>query len=200
MKISEYQRVKAHVGIARRRGTRATLTLAEWEQTIEDFNGLCAYCLTESYTLIEHFVPVSIAGTHVRNCIPACSGCNKRKKDFTGDKLIETFGEATIQKIAAYLDSRIESDGLDQPVPIDVSRQYVIKNGWKNSYPPPPTPNDPYQWITQVARDLQINRATLSRWIKKLSIKKYEFVGCKLVFISTEDAHRIKEHITRSVA
>src|SRR6266581_618230 len=99
MKVTEPERVHIHVGIARRAGAVATLTLPEWEQTITDFNGLCAYCQIRPFTLLEHFLPVTTAGTHVKNCIPACDSCNRRKRNYTGEKLVAAFGQEAITRI-----------------------------------------------------------------------------------------------------
>src|SRR6266702_2630367 len=115
MKITEQARITQHLGIARRTGVTATLTLPEWEQTIADFDGLCAYCLTQPFTLLEHFLPVNIAGTHVKNCLPACHGCNQRKGNRTSDELVAAFGLATIERIQQYLASR--SEQTDKPAP-----------------------------------------------------------------------------------
>lgn len=128
--VSELARVKAHLRIARRAGQLATLSLTEWEQTIADFNGMCAYCLSRPYKLLEHFVPVTVAGTTVNNCIPACDDCNKKKRNHTGDKLIEIFGHATIEHIQAYLMSR--SQKPDKPTTsrrkpvVKVQRVYYV--------------------------------------------------------------------------
>ena len=117
MKIPEYYRVKAERGRANKVGTPATLTLAEWEQTIKDFNGLCAYCLERPYALLEHFMPVEVAGTHVKNCIPACVLCNMKKRNYIGDALLSVFGNDTIKRIRSYLDTRIEQPGEKTIVP-----------------------------------------------------------------------------------
>ncbi len=130
MRISELERIKTHLRIARRAGKPATLSLAEWKQTLADFNGMCAYCLLRPYDLLEHFIPADEAGTHVNNCIPACYGCNKKKRDRTGDKLIEVFDHATIERIKTYLTSR--SQQPDEPKTerakqkIQVKRVYYV--------------------------------------------------------------------------
>lgn len=66
---------------ARQAGTPASLTMEEWQQTINHFNGLCAYCLTAHWEQIEHFLPVETwgGGTTLSNCVPACASCNTCK-------------------------------------------------------------------------------------------------------------------------
>lgn len=110
MQISEHQRVQAHCSRAKCLGALATLTLAEWEETVADFNGLCAYCLERPFEVLEHFVSVAIAGTTVTNCVPACFNCNHRKRDRTGDSLMEVFGESVINRILQYLSSRVHKE------------------------------------------------------------------------------------------
>src|SRR5574340_988910 len=108
MKVTEPERVRGHVGLARRAGGVATLTIIEWAQTIADFNGLCAYCQIRPFTLLEHFLPVIIAGTHVNNCVPACNACKNKKRDRTGDELVAAFGKETVERIQQYLASRLD--------------------------------------------------------------------------------------------
>ena len=106
MKFTEEQRVRHHVNYARRIGRPATLTLIEWEQTLSDFNGMCAYCQSRPYELLEHFIAVEIAGTHDGNCVPACTLCNQIKGHRTGKSLSRLLGEATVARVQQYLESR----------------------------------------------------------------------------------------------
>ncbi|WP_126550620.1 HNH endonuclease [Dictyobacter kobayashii] len=117
--ITEHIRTQTHRSRARSFGMPATLSCEEWEQTIADFNGLCAYCLNHPFQVLEHFVPVSVAGTTATNCIPACFQCNYKKSNLVGAALVEIFGDATINRISQYLKTR-ESAGnttstLQQP-------------------------------------------------------------------------------------
>jgi DNA-binding Xre family transcriptional regulator len=83
------------------------LTSQEWNQTVADFKGLCAYCQEREYQLMEHFIAQSKGGVvHVGNCLPACSYCNKRKSDLTGVALIGLFGDELIGTLKGYLESR----------------------------------------------------------------------------------------------
>lgn len=63
-----------------KKGVTATMTLFDWETTLEVFNGRCAYCLEPCKAEQEHFRPLSRGGTHdVDNVVPACEACNRRK-------------------------------------------------------------------------------------------------------------------------
>jgi hypothetical protein len=159
MHITEEQRVKTHIERAVVVGTSATLTLAEWQRTITDFGGMCAYCLTKPFAVMEHFVPVEIAGTHVKNCVPACTGCNGKKGLSTGDGLVNLFGKETIERIASYLHSRKEGDGGDNPL--------VNRTEDCNSNPRSLAPiieGDTVYSPRQFARFIGRSTLTLQRW------------------------------------
>ncbi len=66
---------------ARKLGAPADLTWAEWSQTLNDFEGMCAYCQKRPYQVLEHFIPLGQpdSGTTVVNCVPACYWCNRLK-------------------------------------------------------------------------------------------------------------------------
>jgi hypothetical protein len=59
-------------------GARHDLTMEQWLETLEYFDHKCAYCRGE-YQVIEHYLPIPIAGTTVSNCVPACLHCNIMK-------------------------------------------------------------------------------------------------------------------------
>lgn len=103
MKPTEKERVRQHNQRARALGVPATLTEQEWLQTIAHFNGLCAYCQQEPFTVLEHFLPIILAGTTAKNCVPACSRCNSRKGEVLIDSFIEYFGADAIDRIKTYL-------------------------------------------------------------------------------------------------
>lgn len=63
---------------AKQAGTRHDLTMEQWVETLEYFDNKCAYCGGD-YEVIEHYLPVSVAGTTVSNCVPACLRCNAMK-------------------------------------------------------------------------------------------------------------------------
>ena len=82
------------------------LSLEQWLQTLADFNWMCAYCKACKFQVLEHFLPVNIAGTTAKNCIPACYNCNSIKRDRTGYALYPLFGKEVIEYIAEYLEKR----------------------------------------------------------------------------------------------
>jgi len=64
---------------AKQAGVRHDLTLEQWQETLDYFGHKCAYCGERKYEIIEHYLPVRIAGTTVSNCVPACAKCNALK-------------------------------------------------------------------------------------------------------------------------
>lgn len=187
MGITEKERVNAHVGIARRARVTATLTLTEWMQTIADFNGMCAYCLTRPYTVLEHFSLAEIAGTHVRNCLPACTQCNLRKRNHTGEILSTRFGQDTIERLQQYLVSRTNQP--DEPQP-DSHRP--ARGGWSIPPLPLPDPSGPYRLKSLVADELRCSRLTLQRRLNETGIKTYYFKGDRRPFIAVTDVEWLK--------
>jgi len=80
--IREGNRVYQQVLRAKAMGLSATLTLEEWVDRIQQFEGLCAYCLEAPFTSLDHLMPPSTGGnTIVSNCVPVCLLCNSRKND-----------------------------------------------------------------------------------------------------------------------
>lgn len=67
----ESNRVRVHVGKAKRRNLPATLTLLEWLHILNHFEWKCAYCLGK-FQVLEHIVSVTRGGgTTSLNCVPA---------------------------------------------------------------------------------------------------------------------------------
>jgi len=64
---------------AKQAGARHDLTLEQWQETLDYFGPKCAYCGEREYEVIEHYLPVRIAGTTASNCVPACASCNALK-------------------------------------------------------------------------------------------------------------------------
>lgn len=71
---------------AKKAGIVSTLTPVQWENIINEFNNVCAYCGSNDKTLHqEHFIPLSGGGEYTHNnIIPSCKSCNSSKgtKDF----------------------------------------------------------------------------------------------------------------------
>lgn len=81
-----------------------SILVADWFNTIDDFGGLCAYCLVNPYQVLEHFIPRSKRGkTVAENCLPACVACNRKKLDLVGGALVAIFGIDTISRLQEYL-------------------------------------------------------------------------------------------------
>lgn len=108
MKLTEKIRVQVQRNRARKLGSIATLTLAEWEKTIVDFQGKCAYCQIRPFIAIEHFIPFGQVGdgTYVNNCLPACQPCNNLKQDHPLEVFTQKLGKETIERLQTYLANR----------------------------------------------------------------------------------------------
>jgi hypothetical protein len=72
------ERLRGQIQRAKQAGAQHDLTLEQWLETLEYFDNKCAYC-GGKYEVIEHYLPVSQAGTTVSNCVPACLQCNVMK-------------------------------------------------------------------------------------------------------------------------
>ncbi len=100
--LAEASRVFAQCSRARTRGLAATLTLAEWLKTLDDFQARCAYC-GGPFEVLEHFIPlIQGGGTTADNCLPACLSCNSTKSGYTP----EQFTRNPLDQLRAYLASR----------------------------------------------------------------------------------------------
>jgi len=116
--------VRTHLTRAKQAGTLATLTLAEWAQTLQDFHGRCGYCQEHPYEVLEHFIPITHGGgTTADNCLPACNACNLSKHDYhpvawledTRDDLLlgGRFGmikRADLERVQSYLATRVNDE------------------------------------------------------------------------------------------
>ena len=52
----------------------------QWLGRLDEFCGLCAYCLDSAGSTMDHVVPISRGGAHdLSNIVPACSPCNASK-------------------------------------------------------------------------------------------------------------------------
>lgn len=53
-----------------------------WEEVLSKFENVCAYCGSASDLSIDHVVPTSKLGKHVKNnVVPACRSCNSSKSN-----------------------------------------------------------------------------------------------------------------------
>lgn len=73
-----------HKRRAKMRGATATLTLTQWQETWQEFNGKCFWCRKVA-TCMEHIVPIqprpgNQQGHHTKsNVVPSCQPCNSSK-------------------------------------------------------------------------------------------------------------------------
>ena len=79
---------------ARRQGLPATLTEEQWQEALEHFNHVCAYCGKRPWRCVEHATPLPPGGTTVDNCVPSCSMCNSLKRGRTLEEMaVEGFSQ-----------------------------------------------------------------------------------------------------------
>jgi hypothetical protein len=95
------QRIGGQNQRAKQAGTRHDLTLEQWQETLEYFDYKCAYCGEREYEVIEHYLPVRIAGTTVSNCVPACLSCNALK-----DAQNHSLSLYQNQRVLAFIESK----------------------------------------------------------------------------------------------
>lgn len=111
----EERRVYTNNVRSRTDGLPATLTLEEWLAILERFQGMCAYCETVPFSLIEHIIPhFADGGTTADNCIPACKRCNSRKYDYLVDADLPYWDR--IERIRTALHSEESIPRMWQPV------------------------------------------------------------------------------------
>lgn len=75
-------RIRDHNRSARRRSREGTgmITLPEWREKLDEFDGRCAYCGSCEQIQKDHIIPLSRGGEHaISNIQPLCRTCNLRK-------------------------------------------------------------------------------------------------------------------------
>ena len=73
-------------GYAKRKGAILSsvnpLTASEWAGILQQHNHRCHYCHQETKLTIDHVIPLSKGGAHVKeNVVPACTPCNSKKSN-----------------------------------------------------------------------------------------------------------------------
>lgn len=75
----EEKRVAKHNRRSEYRQLAATLTLAEWLETLCRYDWRCAHCRGE-YEVLHRLVPLFQGGGSTRtNCAPACKSCSETR-------------------------------------------------------------------------------------------------------------------------
>lgn len=71
----------------RKRGAVGEHSLEEWQNLVDSFDGLCAYCGERPGNERDHVLPLSRGGSdYVENILPACRSCNASKHDKTPEE------------------------------------------------------------------------------------------------------------------
>lgn len=88
---------------AKKIGEPDTLTVQQWEQTMDHFDWKCAYCQQSELLCLEHFIPLGMGlGTIQSNCVPACDDCNKKKRN-THPAIVKNIPQEAIERVRTYL-------------------------------------------------------------------------------------------------
>lgn len=102
---SEIQRLNMHYSRAKEASQLNRLRLVDWLVTLGYFNHRCAYCQSQPYEALDHFIPIALGGgTTKGNCIPACEACNRKKMRTHPDK-VKGIPRADIERVREFLTS-----------------------------------------------------------------------------------------------
>ncbi len=82
---SAAMKAKRRRSYARRKGALVPdqrVTAEDWLEILKQHKNRCYYCKKRKVLTIDHVIPVSKGGLHVKeNLVPACQSCNSKKKD-----------------------------------------------------------------------------------------------------------------------
>jgi hypothetical protein len=188
----EMTRVREQNRRARFHNAVATLTIAEWEQTLADFHSICAYCQVRPFSVLEHFIPFGHVGegTYVNNCLPACQSCNTLKKNYIAEEVIHRFGRERVEYLQAYLAGCLP---LEESMTVrHVSRSKIGPRLKREKVIPIPLPvNVPYLTLDRASQVLGMRQVTLYCYLKDLNITTHKFWRDRRRYISIADVKRI---------
>jgi hypothetical protein len=104
---SERKKIMRHLSMDELVQRDKSLNLESWLETLSYYRYKCAYCLTNDYEELEHFIPRDHGGrTNVDNCVPACKRCNGLKGSIHPDDCDRVPGLERIGNIRLYLSTR----------------------------------------------------------------------------------------------
>jgi len=102
----EGQKLSVHLSRTNEKDVAGALTIEQWLKTLVDHNWACAYCLSQPYNHMDHFIPVCKGGkTVVANCVPSCKKCNASKHQLHPNDVTGIPQEAMV-RVLGYLQSR----------------------------------------------------------------------------------------------
>lgn len=108
--------LKSALSRARRAGVSATLVDEQWQEALEHFKHLCAYCGKNPWSCVEHATPLPYGGTTIDNCVPSCAMCNALKRGKTLEEMVN--GPSTYARDAKDWEPALtwlRSKGRNQP-------------------------------------------------------------------------------------
>ena len=78
-----------HKKRAKRRGLAHSATLTDYKQVLDSHQGRCSYCGVQAILTIDHIIPMSRGGGHIRSNIAfACFNCNQKKDSMMVDEFL----------------------------------------------------------------------------------------------------------------
>lgn len=87
-------RLQERIREARKRANGGVLMDYEWEELLNQYSHQCAYCGNAENLTIDHVIPISRSGLHIKeNIVPACYTCNVKKNARTAEEFIEQEAE-----------------------------------------------------------------------------------------------------------
>lgn len=109
--IREHDRVEGQLSQAQKFHVEATLTLVDWLHTLNHFRWQCAYCQSQPFQIMIHFVPLPDGGgTTSDNCVPCCYRC-RRYRDKENERV-----HAYLAHIRQKKDEGPQSDHKGEPL------------------------------------------------------------------------------------
>lgn len=78
-----------HKKRARRRGLAHSATLTDYKEILDSHSGRCCYCGAQAILTLDHVIPMSRGGGHIRsNIVFACYRCNQKKDSMLVDEFL----------------------------------------------------------------------------------------------------------------
>ena len=69
------------------------ITFVQWNKLKKKHGGICFYCGKKKKLTQDHFIPLTMGGSHnVSNIVPACKSCNSRKYNTMPDVYLKKIG------------------------------------------------------------------------------------------------------------
>lgn len=111
--LKSFKKIRSEYEVRRKVAAAALvsdMTEEQWNTTMKEFGGCCAYCGTDKNITRDHIVPLSKGGGYTKtNIIPCCASCNSKKnnKEFREWYKAQPFYRADrLEKIERIMEGR----------------------------------------------------------------------------------------------